>query len=354
MHYLKVTYDISTNECVFIPVDGESHPITPGLGASAKENGNGTFSVETITWEKDAPNDTSSEKKDIITHHTVKAEEKCSGSYSVSEWSYLEGVYYRHPSYEAEIVDGSIALKESSDPVIKARVYVDMGHYNEADKLLKPILPPDPNYYYFVNREAHKLEAQRYELGLGVEKDLDRAYIHYLYAEAYADVIRFMDMGYGKGALREDYNTVDFCEYHFYKLLHAAGEKEYAEYRVFWNAGCWLYEWHEKDSTNKKDMQERRSYALCRRQACEWIMQNGDKEKVLNNKFTLYLGAYLAYLEEGSEGKCTYIYDNDGSKHGETSIYSAESYIKAAIEAGNEFAIRTNAFKEMIKGEENE
>ena len=352
MYYLKVTYDISTGECVFIPVDGEYHGVTQGLSALAKENGNGTFSVEMLTWERDDPNDTALEKKEIHTYHTVQAGEKCSGSYSVSEWSYLKGVYYSHPSYRAEVVDGSIALKESQDPVIKAQVYVDMGDYARADTLLNPILPPDPNNYYFANREANQLQAQRYELGLGVEKDLDRAYIHYLYAESVADVIRFMDMGYGKGVLEENHHSVDFGEYHFYKLIHAAGEAEYAEYRVFWDAGCWLYEWHEKDSTNKDDMKKRRSYALCRRQACEWIMQKEDKEKVLNDKFTLYLGAYLAYLEEGSEGKCTYIYEDDGSKYRETSVYSAESYIKRAIEAGDEFAIRGKTFIDAMKREE--
>ena len=352
MNLLKVIYDLSFKKCKFIPLDGEHHAITQGFSVCATENNNGTFTVETLTWERDNPNDTALEKKEIHTYHTVKAGEKCSGVYSLSEWSYLEGVYYRHPNYEVEVVDGSIALNESDDPVIKAQVYVGMGDYEKADVLLNPILPPDPNNYYFVNHEANKLQALRYELGLGVEQDLDKAYVHYLYAEAVADVIRFMDMGYGKGVLEEDYRSIDFCEYHFYKLIYAAGETKYAEYRVFWDAGCWLYEWHEKSSTNKNDIQKRKSYALCRRKACEWIMQTGDREKVLNDMFTLYLGAYLAYLEEGSEGKCTYIHEDDGSKYRETSVYSAGNYIKRAIEAGNEFAARGKAFIDAMKGEE--
>lgn len=350
MYYLKIIYDISTDECVFIPADGEHRGVTQGLSACAKDNGDATFSVETLSFESHG---NTRKEKEIRKTRRVKLGQKCSDSYSVSEWSYLEGVYYRHPSCEFEVVDASVALKESEDPVVKAAVYVDMGEYEKADELLLPILPPDPNYYYFVNREANKLQARRYEAGLGVEKDPDRAYIHYLYAESTSDVIRFMDMGYGKGVLEEDCRSIDFCEYHFYKLLHAAGETEYAEYRVFWGAGCWLYEWHEKDSTDKKDMLERKSCALCRRQACEWIMQKSDKEKVLSGKFTLYLGAYLAYLEEGSEGKCTYIYEDDGSRLRNTSIYSAESYVKRAIENGNEFAIRAKAFTDAMKGEEN-
>lgn len=351
MYYLKVTYDISTGECAFVPADGEHRGVTQGLSACARENGDGTFLAELLTWERDNPNDTASEKKEIRKAHTVPLGKACSGSYSVSEWSYLKGVYYSHPSYRAEVVDGAVARKESRDPVIRARVCVDMGDYASADALLQPILPPDPGHYYAVNREANRLQAQRYERGLGVEKDLDRAYIHYLYAASVADVLRFMDMGYGKGVFEEDARAMDFCQYHFYRLLHAAGETAYAEYRVFWDAGCWLYEWHEKNSTNEHDIRKRRSYALCRRQACEWIMQSGDKEQVLCDKFTLYLGAYLAYLEEGSEGKCTYIYEDDGSKCRETSVYSAQSYIKRAVEAGNEFALRGEAFIDAIKGE---
>ena len=348
MYYLKITYDISTDECVFIPFDGEHHGVTPGLSALAMENGDGTFSLETLTWESDDPNNKALENREIIANHTVKTGEECWGEYSVSEWSYLEGVYYIHRSYSAEVVDGSIALKESSDPVIKAQVYVEMGDYASADALLNPILPPNPNHYYFVNREANKLQAKRYELGLGVKKDLDRAYIHYLYAQSVGDVVRFMDMGYGKGVLEEDTHSDDLCEYHFYKLIHAAGEREYAEYRVFWSADCWLYEWHEKDSTSKKDVQMRRSCALCRRQACEWIIEKEDREKVLNDDLTLYLGAYLAYLEEGSEGKCTYTYDNDGSRREDTSVYSANSYIERAIAAGNDLAVRAKAFIDAV------
>ncbi|MBQ8388829.1 MAG: hypothetical protein IJX46_07890 [Clostridia bacterium] len=354
MYYLKITYDISTGKSVFIPADGKHHGVTQGLSALAKETGDGGFSVETLTWERDDPGDTAQKEQEIRMAHTVKVGEVCSGSYSVSDWSYLKGVSYRHPSYRAEVVDGRIALKESDDPVIKARVCVEMGDYAKADALLRPILPPDPNYYYFTNREANRLQAQRYELGLGVEKDLDRAYVHYLYAEAADDVVRLMDMGYGKGVLEEDYRAIDFCKYHFYKLIHAAGEVEYAEYRILWDAGCWLYEWHEKNSTDKDDMQKRRSYALCRRQACEWIIEKEDRDKALNGKLTLYLGAYLAYLEEGSEGKCTYVYENDGSKHGETSIYSAESYIERAVAAGNELAIRGKAFMDAVKEAKNE
>ena len=351
MYYLKITYDISCNKYTFVPIDGEEHGVTQGLGVLAKEKDNGTFLVKTFTFERDNSGDINLEKKKITKSHTIKIGKKYSGCYSTPEWSYLEGLYYRHPSYEIEIVDGNAVLKENADPVVKAQIYVYMGEYIKADELLNSILQPDPNYYYFTNREANKLQAQRYELGLGVEKNLDKAYIHYLYAEAVADVIRFMNMGYGKGVLEENHNCIVFCEYHFYKLLYEAGEKEYAEYRVFWNADCWLYEWHEKSSTDKKDIQERKNYALCRRQACEWIMEKGYEEKVLNNKFTLYLGAYLAYLEEGSEGKCTYIYENDDSKYRETSLLSAENYIKRAVESGNEFAIRGKAFIDMIKGE---
>lgn len=350
MYFLKVTYDISCGKFTIIPADGEHHGITQGLSALARDNGDRTFTLEMLTWERNNPQNTALEKKEIRTLHTVKAGKQCLGQYSQSEWSYMKGIYYRHPSYEAKVIDGKTALKESDDPVIKAQVYVEMGKYRHADKLLTPILPPDPKHYYFVNKNAHKLQAMRYELGLGVKKDLGKAYIHYLYAEAYDDIVRFMDMGYGKGVLSEHHRSLDWNEYYPLRLLHAAGERAYAEYRINWNANCWTYDRNEKEATKRTNAKWYKANALCRRQVCEWMMANAKNADI--DRFTLMLGAYLAYLSEGHEGSCSGIREDPetGSKSNTTSLWWAEKYIASAVAAGNSFAIQGKGFIDKVRG----
>lgn len=349
MKLLEIEYDLSESKVKYILTDGKKKAICPILSMSASDNGDGSYTVRSFSYERKQPNDHESETVPLEYTHTVREDEVCSGLYNRVEWTYIDGCYNDHRVYEARIVDSAIALKESDDPVIKAHIYLSMSEYAEVDKLLAPILPPDPNHYFFVNKEANRLAAQRYELGLGVAKDLNKAYIHYLYAESSDDVVRFMEMGYSKGVLGDSFDPSELCEYDFYMLLYAAGEREYARYRVFWDAGCWLYEKREKESTKKEDVMERRSNALCRRQACLWMMQENDEENVLNGKFALYLGAYLAYLEEGSEGRVTYIYEDDGSKCRETSILSANVYIERAVEKGNELAIQGKEFIDSVK-----
>ena len=349
MKLLEIKYNLSESKVKYILTDGNQYAICPILSVSAEDNGDGSYTVRSFSADRKQPNTSASKTEPLEYTHTVREGEVCSGLYNRVEWTYIDGCYNDHRVYEAMIVDREIALRESDDPVIKAQIYLSMGEYAEADRLLAPIIPPDPNHYFFVNGEANRLQAQRYELGLGVEKNLDKAYIHYLYAESFDDLIRFIEMGYGEDVLGDGFDFSEFCEYHFYMLLYAAGEREYAKYRVLWDAGCWLYEWDEKDSVQEDDIRERRSIALCRRQACEWIIQEKDEANVLNGKLTLYLGAYLAYLEVGSEGKVTYVYEDDGSKCRETSILSANVYIEQAIEAGNELAIRGKEFIDSVK-----
>ena len=181
---------------------------------------------------------------------------------------------------------------------------------------------------------------------------MDKAYVHYLYAQSIADVIRFMDMGYGKGVFCESPRLLDLNEYHTLMLLWTAGEREYAEYRINWLASCWIYDSAEKEATKKTEAQEHRTYALCRRQVCEWMMEK-NAEDVDIEKFTLFMGAYLSYLKNGHEGSCSYVYEYSDGKCNETSVWAAEKYIAEALEAGK-FAIRGKAFMDAVKEAKNE
>lgn len=350
MKFLKIVYDISNEECKFIPIDGKSYAVTQGLCALATERENGVFEVETITWEKQDPNDKRSEKKEIHKSHTLREGEESQDSYSITKWSYLEGLFYVRWTYVVTVVDGEVALKQSKDPVIKAQTYVEMGEYEKADAILADILAPDPNHYYFVNKQANELQAYRYEFGLGVKKDLDKAYKHYLFARSFNNVARFMGMGYGKGVFEEDYRLIEWCEYHVLKLLHAIGEREYAEYVMNWNANYWIYDSEEKEAD--KYSLKFKSIALCRKQVCEWMMERKKVKEVDAEKFALYLGAYCSYLKNGHEGACSYVHEDweDGSKSNQTSTWRAINYIEESSQQGDELAIRGLEFIQSLKG----
>lgn len=344
MKLLEIKYDFPNFLVKYALTDGQRVSVCPVLSVSASCNPDGTFTVCSFSSEKKKPNDARSSINLIEYTHVVSENEECEGIYSRTTWSYLKGIENVHYSYCAKIVDDSIALENSSDPVIKAHIYLSRGLYNEADKLLEPVLPPDKSYYYFVNLAANKLQAQRYENGIGVEKNLDKAYIHYLYARSYEDIARFMEMGYGKNVFNKALCVDELLEFHTYMLLHAVGETEYAEYRVSWNAGCWIYKTEEKESQDPHDIKERKSNALCRKQYCEWAMSGKSLKNFTVEKFILYIGAYFSYLENGHEGRCTYTYDDSY----ETSVSSAKMYLESALEKGDELAIRAQSFIDSL------
>lgn len=345
MLFLKVIYDISTGDCKFLPIDGKEHRVCGGLGVSAIDMGDGSYAVEISTYEREDPNVKDSVMKCLKTMHTLKKGDNVSSSYSVSEWSYLEGCYYSHPTCRASLVDAKSVLDASSDGVLKATVYIAMGEYEKARESVLPYL--SHNWYIYKEDRAHLIYAQMNEQGLGMEQNMLEAFKHYLIAESQADIVRFINMGYGAGVLDEDPEKVNWDFYHSLMLLDSIGEHDYAYKQMGCRASSWTYTREEKESAKPEDIARHKYTAFARLKACQWIMERGDEAPVHNEDFILYLGAYLNWQRVGHEDDCTYWSLTD--ERGMRSVLSAKISIRNAVEEGNELAIRGKAFIDAVE-----
>lgn len=348
--FLKVTQDIYNNKFKYIPINGKKYTICSGLEVQA-EMLNNEYIAHCFTFERENPNNSASKTKVIKKTHKLTTSDKKTDLYRVLNWSYLKGCYYSSVDYEISVVSAKQALNSSSDPVIKAQIYFSFEDYKKAHELLDLNIAPDKKNYYFVNKEANELKAIAYENGLGVQRDLNKAYIHYLYAQSFSNVIRFLNMGYGKGVITEDINTLSWHEYYTLKLLYNAGERDYAYYRMVWLAGCWCYSDSQKNSKEEKFLQEHKFNALIRLQACEWIMECKDFEQVKNDNLVMFAGGYFSYLINGHEEACTG--ENDQGGGCITPIkkpWVAKKYLQEGVQSGNEFALRVWEFIELANG----
>ena len=337
MKLIKVIYDSASAKQAFVLIDGAEHAICPGLSILASEVG-GVYTITAYTSGKNRTKQPGFEAAREAQAHTINDGESKSGVYTTTEWSYLKGVESVSRSYTISVVDINEALSSpSTSQTLKARLYLFVGDYKKADELLLPLL--DFNWYLYINKEAHALMAYGYEEGLGLEKNLDLAFRHYLLAEAREDIIRFLDMGYAKGAFKEDYHAFSWDIYHTLLVLDFMGERDFAyKQMIVRAANDWCYTWEEKESTDRELVANRYNSAMARKQAAEWIIERRDKTEARGEHLVLFLGAYYAYLKTGSEDRCTY-YDDDGGV-GQTSAYRALDYVTEAQQKGEELAIK--------------
>ena len=349
MKFLKVQYDWDEKYLVYIPVDNKRHKILPNLFVQATCNKAGGFTVYSRAFESKDPKNEGAEMLPIDEIHTVKEGEVFKFNRSKVTWDYFKGHYNSTVVCKAQVLDSSVVFCESKNPVITALIYLENGEYESAQKLIEPLLSVSQYYSEGVNEGAHEIMAKIYELGH--KKDLNKAYIHYLYAQSYENVVRFLNMGYGAGVLEETPTEEEWDEYHALCLLYGAGEKDFAYGKMIYNAGFWCYKDSIKNSKNPQIIREHKYVAFARKQACEWIMQRKDAKQVENENFILFLGAYCSYLAQGHEGGCSYEIDNGGGSVAmHRSVISAERWMDKEIERGNEFALRGKKFINEIKG----
>lgn len=345
MRFIKLTYGWP-KRYKFVPADGKAYNAL-GFDIIAEQNDDGSYTIITFDHERKEPNNVASELIEVDNTFTLHVGEEVLASYCTIEWTYIRGAYNSLEDYRIAIVEEDVALAETDDDVVKATIYLQRGNYNKALNLVGKHL--DANMFFKVNNDAHKLMAKMLENGLGVQKDLYKAYVHYLYAKSFEDVARFWQLGYGHEVI-DRLSNIDWDEYHALLLLASVGEGEYAYKRMVNNASNWYYKDEEKTSTRADYLHKHKFVALSRKTACLWAMAKCDYTLGASEEFTLFAGAYLSYLSQGHEGACSYETDNGGGSKGQhTSVSFAERWIDRGVADGNEFAIKAKAFIQKSK-----
>ena len=350
MAFIKLTYGWP-KRYKFVPVDEESHSIFGMLTISADFTDDGKYAIQVNDSYPSDPSNKASELVDDTQCIQVDLGQKVTFDYHTIEWDYMRGHYHSYDTIEAVVVEDDVALHETDDDVVKALVYYYKEDYQKAWQLLTPLLAPDQ--FYRVNRPAHQLVGLMYEFGCGVEKDLKKAYIHYLYARDYERFDEMSYHGFGRGVLespRKLWNDNDWDEYHALLLLNDIGESEYAYNAMIERANDWFYSDKEKTSKRADYLHNHKYVALARKTACLWAMKRCDYTFGASEEFLLFAGAYCSYLSQGHEGSCSYVKDNGGGSVAHLKSTSfAEWWLDKAIEGGDAFAIKAKQFIQKSK-----
>lgn len=350
MAFIKLTYGWP-KRYKFVPVDEKSHSIFGMLKISADVTEDGKYTIQVDDSYPSDPSNKASELVDVTNLIEADFGQEVAFDYHTIEWNYIRGHYHSYDTIKAVVVGDDVALAETDDDVVKALVYYYKADYKKVWQLLAPLLEPDQ--FCRVNQQAHQLVAQMYEFGYGVEKNGKKAYIHYLYAKDYESFGRFFDRGFGNGILEnpdELWCGNDWDEYHALLLLNDIGESDYAYNAMIERANDWFYRDKEKTSKRADYLHNHKYVALARKTACLWAMERCDYQFGASEEFLLFAGAYCSYLAQGHEGSCSYVKDNGGGSVAHLKSTSfAEWWLNKAIESGDEFAIKANAFMQASK-----
>ena len=332
-------------------MDEESHYIFGMMTISAGFTDDGKYAIQVNDSYPSDPSNKASELVHVTKCIEVKLGQEVTFDYHTIEWNNSRGHYHSYDTIKAVVVKDDVALEETDDDVVKALVYYYKEDYQKAWELLTPLLGADQ--FYRVNKQAHQLVAHMYEFGCGVEKDLKKAYIHYLYARDYERFDEMSYHGFGRGVLespRKLWDNNDWDEYHALLLLNNIGESDYAYNAMIERANNWFYEDKEKTSKRADYLHNHKYVALARKTACHWAMKRCDYTFGASEKFLLFAGAYCSYLSQGHEGSCSYVQDNGGGSVAHLKSASfAEWWLNKAIEGGDAFAIKAKQFIQKSK-----
>ena len=350
MAFIKLTYGWP-KRYKFVPIDESSHSIFGMMTIFADFTDDGKYAIQVSDSYPSDPSNKASELVGVKKYIEVKLGQEVTFDYHTIEWNNMRGHYHGYDTIKAVVVDDDVALAETDDDVVKALVYYYKEDYQKAWELLTPLLGADQ--FCRVNEQAHQLVAQMYEFGDGVEKDLKKTYIHYLYAKDYDSFGRFFDRGFGRGVLespRKLWLDNDWDEYHALLLLNNIGESDYAYNAMIERANDWFFSDQEKQSKRADYKRNHKYVALARKTACLWAMKRCDYAFGASEKFLLFAGAYCSYLSQGHEGNCSYVQDNGGGSVAHLKSASfAEWWLNKAIEGGDKFAIKAKDFMQKSK-----
>lgn len=270
--------------------------------------------------------------------------EEVKGSYINKRWEYVKGAINDCNSFTASIVPIDKILEEltSNDNMdnnlLLIRIYLKLEQCDLANNYINKVLETDN---LFNLKELSIILGERYEYALGVEKDLDQAYVHYLLGNSVYDLKRFFELCYGinrfpnyKELLFENYIE---SAYIFNILLLDTEYKKQAIEELITYAGFWNYD--KKEQTNELYTRRRKFLALTQLEASKLIVEyNLINDKNYENCI-LFLGGYFAWKENGHSGCIAYEYEeNIGDMYDSLYVKKEATRFDVALELVEKYA----------------
>ena len=270
--------------------------------------------------------------------------EEVNGSYVNKRWEYVKGAINDCNSFTASIVPIDKILEEltSNDNIdnylLLIRIYLKLEQYDLANNYINKVLETDN---LFNLKELNIKLGERYEYGMGIEKDLKNAYIHYLLGHSKYDLKRFFELGFGINRFPnyEELLFENYIEsaYIFNILLLDTEYKKQAIEELITYAGFWDYDVDEqKDESYTR---RRKFLSLTQLEATKLIIDNNLIENNNYLKCVLFLGGYFSWKEKGHSGLIAYEYEeNIGDEYDSSYVTKEATRFNVALELVEKYA----------------
>lgn len=269
---------------------------------------------------------------------TISKNEKFNASYIKMRWEYIKGAINDYETFTASIVSIEKIIEEltskdnTQNHLLLVRIYLELEQYDLADNYIKKVLKTDE---LFNLKELNIILGERYEYGKGINKDLNKAYLHYLLGHSEYDLKRFFTQGFGINRFPkyEELLFENYIEsaYIFNTLLLDTEYKKQAIEELITFAGFWEYNvYKQKDESYTR---RRMFLALTQLKAATLIVDNNLIENNNYKKCVLFLGGYFAWKENGHSGCIAYEYEeNIGDEYDSLYVKKEATRFNVALE----------------------
>ncbi|MBQ4571621.1 MAG: hypothetical protein IJB21_07980 [Bacilli bacterium] len=350
MKVLKINYQTYKEHQQYVIINGKVTHASYDfpVNISCTDLNNGTYLVE-YDYTKYANAGKSSFNYDytletVKESFTISKNEKFNASYIKMRWEYIKGAINDYETFTASIVPIEKIIEElttkdtTQNHLLLTRIYLKLEQYNVADNYINEVLKTDE---LFNLKELNIILGERYEYGMGIEIDLEKAYIHYLLGHSKYDLKRFFELGFGinrfpnyEELLFENYIELAYI---FNILLLDTEYKKQAIEELITYAGFWDYDVDEQE--DKAYTRRRMFLALTQLEAAKLIVDNNLIENNNYEKCVLFLGGYFAWKEKGHSGLIAYEYEeNIGDEYDSLYVKKEATRFNVALELVEKYA----------------
>lgn len=350
MKVLRIKYKTYKEEHIYIVINGKINHATYNfpINISCTNLENGTYLVE-YSYTRYANANKPSYNYDytletVNKNFVISDREEINETYVKTRWEYIKGAINDYYSFAASIVPiekiiEELTTKDNIDNyLLLIRIYLKLEQYSLADNYINEVLKTDN---LFNLKELNIILGERYEYGMGIEKDPDKAYVHYLLGNSKYDLKRFFKQGFGINGF-PNYEELLFenyieSSYIFNMLLLDTEYKLQAISKLITYAGFWDYDRNEQTAATYT---RRRQYlALTQLEAAKLIVENNLNSDNNYKKCILFLGGYFAWKEHGHSGCIAYEYEeNIGDEYDSLYVKKEATRFEVALELVTKYA----------------